>query len=56
MPQFHLRTALVPGMAAGVVWGLSDLCAVFAIPFLGYAVAYPILQCALLVSGEWVGE
>ena len=34
--------------------GLGDICSVIAIPFISYAVAYPILQCALLISGSFV--
>lgn len=47
--------AAVPaGILSGVVWNAGNLCAVYAMGpsgGLNYGVAYPIVQCALLVSG-----
>jgi glucose uptake protein GlcU len=47
-------TAAVPaGLASGVVWSAGNCCAIYAISYAGlsYGIAYPIVQCALLVSG-----
>ena len=53
VPPLHLQEALVPGMLSGLIWNLSNLLAIIAIPAISYGVAYPILQCALLISGLW---
>jgi glucose uptake protein GlcU len=50
-PPLHLSTLPV-GLFSGLLWNISNICAVIAIPMLGYAVAYPILQCALFVAGK----
>eukprot|EP00037_Helgoeca_nana_P016425 m.154574 g.154574 ORF g.154574 m.154574 type:complete len:371 (-) comp23517_c0_seq2:129-1241(-) len=50
-----VRTAL-PGMAAGLVWNAGNVCSILAMGSIGnlsYGVAYPIMQCALFVSGLW---
>lgn len=49
-PPLHLSTLPV-GLFSGLLWNISNVCAVVAIPMLGYSVAYPILQCALFVAG-----
>lgn len=47
--------ALPAGVASGVVWNAGNACAIYAMSPAGgglnYGVAYPIVQCALLVSG-----
>jgi hypothetical protein len=46
--------AAVPaGLASGLVWNIGNICAIYAMGpgLLNYGVAYPIVQCALLVSG-----
>jgi glucose uptake protein GlcU len=50
-PPLHLSTLPV-GLFSGLLWNISNICAVIAIPMLGYSVAYPILQCALFVAGK----
>jgi glucose uptake protein GlcU len=50
-PPLHLSTLPV-GLFSGLLWNISNVCAVIAIPMLGYSVAYPILQCALFVAGN----
>lgn len=52
-PQWHLKQCLPIGVFSGTLWNISNVLAVVAIPELGYAVAYPILQCALFVAGVW---
>eukprot|EP00937_MAST-01D_sp_MAST-1D-sp2_P005414 g5414.t1 len=53
MPRLYLRETLPAGLASGLVWNASNVCSIAAIPSLGYSVAYPILQCALLFSAVW---
>eukprot|EP00038_Savillea_parva_P002608 m.115843 g.115843 ORF g.115843 m.115843 type:complete len:347 (-) comp10894_c1_seq4:137-1177(-) len=46
----------LPGMAAGVIWNAGNVFSILAMGPLGnltYGVAYPIMQCALFVSGLW---
>lgn len=52
VPPLHLST-LPMGLLSGLLWNASNICAIIAIPILGYGVAYPILQCALFVAGIW---
>jgi hypothetical protein len=53
LPHLHLVDTLVPGIISGLLWNISNVLAIIAIPQIGYAVAYPFLQCALLVGGLW---
>mmetsp|Transcript_9226 Transcript_9226/g.13894 ORF Transcript_9226/g.13894 Transcript_9226/m.13894 type:complete len:347 (+) Transcript_9226:44-1084(+) len=52
LPPLQLNT-LPTGILSGLLWNVSNILAVIAIPSLGYGVAYPILQCALFVAGVW---
>ena len=52
-PPLHLREALPMGLMSGLLWNIGNILSVVAIPILGYGVAYPFLQCAVLVSGVW---
>merc|ERR1712086_167530 len=51
--DLHLGSCLVPGMIAGTIWNFGNVASIWAIPRMGYSVAYPIMQCALLVSALW---
>jgi hypothetical protein len=53
IPESHWRVTLPIGIISGTLWNISNVLAIVAIPQLGYAVAYPILQCALFVAGIW---
>lgn len=54
VPDFHVKASLLPGVAAGFVWNFGNVCSIYAMSEgLSYGVAYPIMQCALLVSGLW---
>eukprot|EP00471_Norrisiella_sphaerica_P014249 CAMPEP_0184495232 /NCGR_PEP_ID=MMETSP0113_2-20130426/30731_1 /TAXON_ID=91329 /ORGANISM="Norrisiella sphaerica, Strain BC52" /LENGTH=352 /DNA_ID=CAMNT_0026881329 /DNA_START=1 /DNA_END=1059 /DNA_ORIENTATION=- len=53
VPALHLKQTLWAGILSGVLWNLSNVCAIIAIPALSYSVAYPMLQCALFVAGLW---
>ena len=50
-PKYHARKALPTGMLSGLVYNIGNLLSILAIPVIGYGVATPILQCAILVSG-----
>jgi len=51
--DLHLGSCLLPGLIAGAIWNLGNVASIWAIPRMGYSVAYPIMQCALLVSALW---
>lgn len=53
LPAFHIRETLFVGCASGVIWNINNICAIGAIPRLGYGVAFPITQCAIFVGGTW---
>lgn len=53
VPYTHWRICLPVGLVSGTLFNISNSLAIVAIPSLGYAVAYPILQCALFVAGVW---
>lgn len=45
-------TALfIPGLISGTIWNIGNICSVYANYGISFAVAQPMLQCALLVSG-----
>mmetsp|Transcript_10227 Transcript_10227/g.37645 ORF Transcript_10227/g.37645 Transcript_10227/m.37645 type:complete len:366 (-) Transcript_10227:898-1995(-) len=44
---------LPAGLVSGLLWSGSNLGALYAIPKLGYSVAYPIYQCAIFFAGLW---
>ena len=48
-----MRQAAWAGVCSGVLWNVGNGLSIAAIPRLGYAVAYPLLQCSLLVGGLW---
>jgi len=51
--SWHLKKCFIPGFLAGIVWNIGNLASLFAIPALGYNVAYPIMQSALIVGNIW---
>mmetsp|Transcript_24371 Transcript_24371/g.37546 ORF Transcript_24371/g.37546 Transcript_24371/m.37546 type:complete len:349 (+) Transcript_24371:328-1374(+) len=53
LPPLHAKQALGTGLASGLIWNTGNLLSILAIPSVGYGVAYPIMQCAILVSGMW---
>jgi glucose uptake protein GlcU len=44
---------IVPGILSGFVFNIGNTFSILAIPEIGFAVAQPIMQCALFVSGLW---
>jgi len=53
MPVLHFRESIWTGLLSGFLYNLGNFLSILAIPVIGYNVAYPILQCAILVSGVW---
>jgi glucose uptake protein GlcU len=53
MPGLFFWETLPYGLLSGCIFNAGNLMSIIAIPFLGYGVAYPILQCAIFVSGMW---
>lgn len=51
--ELHLRQVLPYGILAGCIWNVGNVLSIPAISRIGYSVAYPLMQCALLVSGLW---
>lgn len=50
--RFKTNAAIHWGIASGFIWNVGNICAIYAMETgLSYGVAYPILQCALVVSG-----
>ena len=42
---------IVPGIISGFIFNAGNAMSILAIPSIGFAVAQPIMQCALFVSG-----
>lgn len=53
VPDMKARQTAWAGVLSGVLWNVGNALSIAAIPRLGYAVAYPLLQCSLLVGGLW---
>jgi glucose uptake protein GlcU len=51
--HWAVRETFLPGLAAGAVWNAANVCSIFATKSLGYAVAYPLMQCAIVVAAAW---
>ncbi|KAK9822636.1 hypothetical protein WJX81_002024 [Elliptochloris bilobata] len=49
------RAAALPGICAGVTWNAGNVLSILAVnnPRVGYAIAFPIYQCGLVVAGLW---
>lgn len=42
---------LYAGIASGIIWSISSILTIGAIPLLGYGVAFPIVHCSVFISG-----
>jgi len=47
----HFKTLCLPGLISGSVWNIGNICSVYANADISFAVAQPLMQCALLISG-----
>lgn len=52
-PEFQMRVAALPALAAGVVWSVGNVCSVQATVRLGMSLGWPLVQCQVLVSSLW---
>lgn len=52
-PVFHAKQAAIYGILSGVIWNLNNILTVVAIPILGFALAFPLVQLAILIGGTW---
>ena len=53
--SLHASAAGLPGIVSGAIWNAGNICSIVATndPHVGLAIAYPIMQCGLLVAGLW---
>merc|ERR1712173_356997 len=51
--KWHVKAGLLPGIIGGTLWNGANLSSLYAIDELGYSVAYPIMQSALIVAALW---
>lgn len=52
-PAMLIDKGMPPGLLAGVVWNIANALSIVAIKQIGYAVAYPVMQCGLFIAGLW---
>ena len=52
-PALHLCTAGPAGILAGLLWSSGNFAGILATRELGLALAWPLIQCQLLVSSAW---
>lgn len=48
---FAWKELLLPCFLSGLIWNMGNVCSIYAIPGLGFAVGQPLMQTALLFSG-----
>ena len=53
VPPFHFKESIGTGLLSGMIYNVGNICSILAIPVIGYKIAYPLLQCAILVSAVW---
>ena len=53
VPPFHFKESIGTGLLSGIIYNVGNVCSILAIPVIGYKIAYPLLQCAILVSAIW---
>ncbi|KAJ7287905.1 hypothetical protein O6H91_Y315800 [Diphasiastrum complanatum] len=51
-PQFSPEVAAFPGIISGLVWNIGNIFSILAILYLGYPIAYPIIQPRCINSGD----
>lgn len=53
LPEWHLKEMCIPGLIAGMLYTLGNLCVIVAVTYLGQAVGFSLAQLQLLVGGLW---
>mmetsp|Transcript_69754 Transcript_69754/g.110868 ORF Transcript_69754/g.110868 Transcript_69754/m.110868 type:complete len:361 (-) Transcript_69754:1036-2118(-) len=51
--RWEFKICFIPGCLAGIIWNCGNLASLYAIEILGYSVAYPIMQSALIIASVW---
>jgi glucose uptake protein GlcU len=53
LPSLSPPLGIATGIVCGMIWNISNIFSIGAIPTLGYGVAFPIIHSAILISGMW---
>lgn len=53
IPSLAPPLGIATGIICGMIWNISNIFSIGAIPTLGYGVAFPIIHSAILISGMW---
>ncbi|KAG6547916.1 hypothetical protein Mapa_010736 [Marchantia paleacea] len=53
VPNLAPTAAALPGIVSGIVWNIGNVLSILAIGYISYSIAYPIMQCGILVAGLW---
>ena len=51
--QWHFCATFIPGIISGILWNLGNLCSLYAIHAISYAIPYPTMQSSLVVGVIW---
>lgn len=51
--NWAFKPSILPGIAAGFMWNGANICSIFAIDDIGFAIAGPLMQCAIVVAATW---
>lgn len=51
--NWAVKQSLLPGLLAGAMWNGANICSIYAIPKIGFAIAQPLMQCAIAVAAIW---
>jgi len=52
-PEWHFRSAFIPGVVTGALWGIGNICATYATQYLGDTVGFPLTQTCIIFNGLW---
>ncbi|XP_024534560.1 uncharacterized protein LOC112347631 [Selaginella moellendorffii] len=52
-PPLNPKVASGPGLVSGLIWNIGNALSILSILYVGYTVAYPIMQCGIFVAGLW---
>jgi len=53
LPSFHFREMLRPGMLAGILYSIGNLCGILSIQKLGDFLGYSLNQASMIISALW---
>lgn len=53
LPSFHFKEMLRPGMLAGILYSIGNLCGILSIQKLGDFLGYSLNQASMIISGLW---